>query len=99
MTKTQKIAVLCNYELFPERVGGMDYFFWLFDKKCKENGIQVDWFFPNQSNHGEYFNLTIYDSNYQNVENYFLDFCKANNKIILILLLILWNYALLFFIK
>jgi len=77
MTETQKIAVLCNYELLPERVGGMDYFFWLFDAKCKENQIQVDWFFPNQSHHGGYANLTIYDCNY-NVENYFLAFCKAN---------------------
>ena len=26
----KRIAVLCNYELLPERVGGMDYFFWQF---------------------------------------------------------------------
>jgi glycosyltransferase involved in cell wall biosynthesis len=79
MSKTDRIAVLCNYELLPERVGGMDCFFWLFDQKCKENGVQVDWFFPNRSDHKEYINLTIYDCNY-NVENCFLDFCKSNNK-------------------
>ncbi|MES2804245.1 MAG: glycosyltransferase family 4 protein [Bacteroidota bacterium] len=73
-----KIALICNYELLPERVGGMDYFFWMFDAKCKENGIQVDWFFPNQSEHGDYSKLTVFNSNYQNVENYFLDFCVHN---------------------
>lgn len=68
----KKIAVLCNYEILPERVGGMDYFFWQFDAKCKENNIKVDWFFPNQSAHGEYSGLTIKDSNHQNVESFFL---------------------------
>lgn len=73
MNNFKKIAVICNYELLPERVGGMDYFFWLFDKKCKENNYQVDWFFPNKSTHEEYSNLNIYSSNYKNVENYFLE--------------------------
>jgi hypothetical protein len=27
MDNLKKIALLCNYELLPERVGGMDYFF------------------------------------------------------------------------
>lgn len=73
MTNSKKIAVICNYELLPERVGGMDYFFWLFDKKCKENNYQVDWFFPNKSLHNGYSNLSIYSSNHKNVENYFLE--------------------------
>ncbi|UTN04597.1 glycosyltransferase family 4 protein [Flavobacterium bizetiae] len=75
-----KIAVLCNYELLPERVGGMDYFFWDFDKKCKENGIEVDWFFPNQSDHGHYSKLNINSSKTNNVENYFLNFCSKNRS-------------------
>ena len=74
----QRIAVICNYQLLPERVGGMDYFFWDFDKKCKENGIEVDWFFPNKSNHGGYSNLTIYANETENVENSFLSFCQQN---------------------
>jgi glycosyltransferase involved in cell wall biosynthesis len=78
MSKTSRIAVLCNYELLPERVGGMDIFFWQFDKKCAANGIQVDWFFPNKSDHGEYNTLTVFDSECQSVENYFLNFCKTN---------------------
>ncbi|OGS72231.1 MAG: group 1 glycosyl transferase [Flavobacteria bacterium RIFCSPLOWO2_12_FULL_35_11] len=69
----KKIAVLCNYELLPERVGGMDAFFWEFDKKCKEANIQVDWFFPNGATHGDYQLLTIkYDSS-KSIESFFLE--------------------------
>ena len=79
MGVNKKIAILCNYELLPERVGGMDYFFWHFDAKCKQNNVEVNWFFPNRSEHGEYGNLTIFDSNNQNAESFFLDFCFKNN--------------------
>jgi len=73
MTKPKKIAVLCNYELLPERVGGMDYFFWEFDQKCKATNIQVDWFFPNGANHGAYKSMTIkYDPD-KSIEDCFLE--------------------------
>jgi len=74
----QKIAILCNYWLLPERIGGMDYFFWKFDVKCKENNIDIDWFFPNKSDHGNYSGLTIYSNVELSVENYFLSFLKDN---------------------
>lgn len=75
----KKIAIICNYQLLPDRIGGMDYFFWDFDKKCKENNIEPDWFFPNYSNHGDYSNLTIYSNESKSLETNFLDFCKENN--------------------
>ncbi len=71
MGVNNKIAVLCNYQLLPERVGGMDYFFWLFDSKCKQNNIQVDWFFPNSATHGDYKKLSICDCSYQETELFF----------------------------
>lgn len=77
--ESRKIAVICNYELLPERVGGMDQFFWQFDAKCKENNIQADWFFPNVSIHGEYYKLTILESKNGTVESSFLDYCSQNN--------------------
>ncbi|KAF2510919.1 glycosyltransferase family 4 protein [Flavobacterium zhairuonense] len=55
----------------------MDYFFWDFDEKCRENDIEVDWFFPNYSNHGKYSELKIYSSA-TNVENGFLKFLEEN---------------------
>jgi L-malate glycosyltransferase len=79
MTKPQHIAILCNYKLLPERIGGMDYFFWQFDAKCKANNIAVDWFFPNTSQHSGYADLTIYASETETVETHFLNFCSQNN--------------------
>ena len=75
---TKRIAILCDYQLLPERVGGMDAFFWRFDARCKENGIQVDWFFPNHSAHGGYADLTIYSNTTKTIEHYFLTFLKQN---------------------
>ncbi len=69
----QKIAVLCNYELLPERVGGMDTFFWAFDQKCKESNIEVDWYFPNTATHGAYKTLTIKYSSSKSIEDFFLE--------------------------
>lgn len=69
----QKIAVLCNYELLPERVGGMDTFFWQFDEKCKEKGIQVDWYFPNDATHGAYKSMTIKYDPAKSIESLFLE--------------------------
>ena len=82
--ESRKIAVLCNYELLPTRVGGMDYFFWQFDAKCKENNIQVDWFFPNKSSHGAYDKLTIFDSKGKAVESFFSNVPKATLQPLLI---------------
>lgn len=78
--ESRKIAVICNYKLLPERVGGMDHFFWQFDAKCKENNIQVDWFFPNHSSHGDYDKLTILESKNASLESFFLDYCLHNNS-------------------
>ena len=66
------IAIICNYELLESRVGGMDYFFWEFDKKCKAQHIEVDWFFPNTSSHGNYKTFKIFPSENKNLEEYFI---------------------------
>ncbi|MBX9889592.1 MAG: glycosyltransferase family 4 protein [Flavobacteriaceae bacterium] len=58
----------------------MDYFFWEFDASCKRNNIQVDWFFPNTSNHGDYDKLTIYESGNQSIETFFLDFSNKRKS-------------------
>ena len=69
---SKKIAVLCNYALLPERVGGMDYFFWEFDTICKANAIEVDWYFPNVGSHGKYAEMNCI--NCQNeIESHFLN--------------------------
>jgi glycosyltransferase involved in cell wall biosynthesis len=78
MTVTKKIAVLCNYRLMPERVGGMDRFYWLFDTECKRLGYEVIWVFPNQGTHGQYDKLTIVPADNQSVEDFFIDYIRQN---------------------
>lgn len=60
----------------PNRIGGMDYFYWLFDCNVKNLGYQIDWFFPNLENHGEYSALNIYSSENSSVESKFLEEIK-----------------------
>lgn len=71
---TKKIAVLCDYRLMPERVGGMDRFFWLFDAECKALGHEIIWFFPNNSKHQDYSELSIIPANGKSIEQTFLDY-------------------------
>jgi glycosyltransferase involved in cell wall biosynthesis len=74
-----RIAVICNYRLQPSRVGGMDYFFWNFDKKCKEDQVAVDWYFPNTSDHGNYPDLNIIPAEGQQIEHLFLTSLKTQS--------------------
>ncbi len=55
----KRIAIVCNYKLLEDRVGGMDYFFWCFQKACNDKQIEIDWFFPNLASHGEYHKFNI----------------------------------------
>lgn len=77
----KKIAVICNYELLPERVGGMDRFFWLFNQECLKLNYQIDWFFPNISDHGQYSQLHLIapDIN-QTLESKFLSYSGSQSK-------------------
>ena len=77
---SQKIALICQYELLEHRVGGMDHFFWAFDAKCKDHGINVDWFFPNAASYGAYPLLTIISAEYRSLEHFFLNHVKAQHK-------------------
>ncbi|MES2544067.1 MAG: glycosyltransferase family 4 protein [Bacteroidota bacterium] len=75
----KKIAVICDYKLFPERIGGMDHFFWLFDLECKKKGNEVIWFFPNDADFSGYQNLNIVSDNEGLLTGVFLNYCKENN--------------------
>ncbi len=75
------IAVICDYKLLEDRVGGMDYFFWAFNKKCSEQQIKVDWFFPNIGMHGEYHTFKIYPFEDVALEPYFINHVK-NQKVL-----------------
>lgn len=61
-----------------ERIGGMDYFFWMFNQKCKDNHIEIDWFFPNDSKHGGYEEFIIHSAGEKKVEQFFYEYCQSN---------------------
>lgn len=72
MIKPRKIAVVCNYALNPNRIGGMDRFYVDYDKKAKALGYSIDWYFLNYQPFDFYSGLTIFSANNQNVEAFFL---------------------------
>ena len=73
MTKSKKIAIVCNYPLNPNRIGGMDRFYVAYDKRAKEFGYKVDWYFTAYQPFDFFSGLTIFSSNHQNVEQFFLE--------------------------
>ena len=68
----KKVAILCNYKLIPERIGGMDYFFIEFDRFLKQHNHVVTWVFPNNANHFSYSELNIISAGENSIENSFI---------------------------
>ncbi len=75
---SKKIAIVCNYSLFAERIGGMDRFFVAFDQKLKSENHQVNWFFTNYEPFDFYQNLNIKSANKQEVTAFFLSETAKN---------------------
>jgi len=77
----QNIAVICNYQLHANRIGGMDRFYVAYDEKAKELGYKVDWFFSNHEEFNFFDSLNIFSSKRnQTVEVFFREYCLQNNK-------------------
>jgi glycosyltransferase involved in cell wall biosynthesis len=79
MTKNKKIAVVCNYALNPNRIGGMDRFYVAYDAKAKELGYEVDWYFLDYEPFDFYSGLTIFSANNTNMESFFLEKVQQGN--------------------
>jgi glycosyltransferase involved in cell wall biosynthesis len=79
MTKPKKIAVVCNYALNPNRIGGMDRFYVAYDRKAKQLGYELDWYFLDYQPFDFYSGLTIFSANNQNVESFFLEKVHQEN--------------------
>ena len=80
MTKQKKIAIVCNYALKPNRIGGMDRFYVAYDRKAKELGYAVDWYFVDYQPFDFFSGLTIFSSDNNNIESVFLQ-KVANEKL------------------
>jgi glycosyltransferase involved in cell wall biosynthesis len=78
MTKNKKIAIVCNYALNPNRIGGMDRFYVAYDAKAKMLGYEIDWYFVDYHPFDFFSGLTIFSSDNQNIESFFLQ--KVNQE-------------------
>jgi L-malate glycosyltransferase len=74
------IAIICDYVLRPDRIGGMDRFFRLFDEQLKKQGHIVEWYVTDYIPFDFYKDLTIYNANGLRVEQYFLNTCMLDDK-------------------
>jgi len=77
--KIKTVAIICSYPLDPNRVGGMDRFFWQFDQKCKKNNIETVWFFSNNASHGNYPELKKISSEGLPLESFFINYINENH--------------------
>lgn len=77
MKLNKKIAIVCNYSLNPNRIGGMDRFFIAYDDACKNSGYQISWFFAGGKKYNFYNNLEIHICSH-NLNSEFLDFHLKN---------------------
>jgi len=73
------IAIICNYEIREDRIGGMDRFFLAFDAKAETLGYKVSWFFIGQKRFGFYDGLDITITSTESVETLFLNHLRVDN--------------------
>ena len=76
---SKSVAIICEYKLFPERIGGMDRFFKAFDKRLKKSNYEVSWVFKDVIYDKFYDSIKIYNANNDGIESYFLNLCQSNN--------------------
>ena len=76
----KKIAIICNYVLRPDRIGGMDRFYYLYNQRMLEKGVEIDWYFTNYMPFEFYKDFKIYSGDGRSVEQLFLDTCNVENK-------------------
>lgn len=78
MKEIKTIAVVCNYELKPDRVGGMDRFYKAYNRALLEEGKSICWFFSDGKIFDFYEGFDLHLSTSRNVEELFLDYLKAH---------------------
>ncbi len=71
------IAIVCNYQIKPDRIGGMDRFFRAFNTEAEKKEYTIDWFFTNSETFEFYTSLHIKSANNQSIESFFLNHIKT----------------------
>ncbi len=76
----KKIAIVCNYELKANRIGGMDRFYLAYDKKLKALGYEVHWYFSDYGGFDFFSELTIFSAEKAEISSYFLNEAATHNR-------------------
>lgn len=77
---SKQVAIVCNYSLNPNRIGGMDRFFVAFDQKLKQANYDVTWFFTDYTVFDFYKNLNIKTNKNRDVTDFFLQDLAHNAR-------------------
>ncbi len=77
MTNGKHIAVVCHYELKPERIGGMDRFFKAYNGELLQKGYKVTWFFSGGQPFDFYSGFDLELANWDSVESMVLNHDKT----------------------
>lgn len=72
MKKISQIAVVCNYKLDPNRIGGMDRFFKAYNENLIRKGYNVSWYFSGGEPFNFYKSFNLYFAQEESVEDLFL---------------------------
>ena len=81
MSNGKHIAVICNYALKPERIGGMDRFFKAYNEQLLQKGHNVTWFFAGERKFDFYSGFELHLTGQQeSVEVFALNFLKENKN-------------------
>jgi len=75
----KNIAIICEYVLLPERIGGMDRFFKAYDTALKEKVYDPIWFFKDFTYFDFFMKLNIISAKNTSIEAFFLGYCNKND--------------------
>ncbi|WP_424494754.1 glycosyltransferase family 4 protein [Salinimicrobium sp. GXAS 041] len=79
MSNRKHIAVVCNYELKLDRIGGMDRFFKAYNEELVQKGHKLTWFFSGGERFDFYSGFDLHLAGQQeSVEVFTLNFLKEN---------------------
>jgi glycosyltransferase involved in cell wall biosynthesis len=77
---SKTIAIICDYEIRPDRIGGMDRFFVAFDTRAKSKGYSVKWFFKGRAVFDFYKALDVTFTSNSSVEALFLNHLRTHSE-------------------
>lgn len=81
MIRNKHIAVVCDYELNPDRIGGMDRFFRAYNERLVREGNKLSWFFSGGEHFDFYEGLNLHIATKVTVEQLFCDHLKQGEKV------------------